>query len=202
MVVPDAMQALLALGKRHGKDGVPRRHPRARPPARQPDQRLQRLRRHARARRCKKAGETDERLFAVAAWRETPYFTDAERAALGAHRGRHPARRPLRPGAGRRLGRSGPALRREGARGLVLAIATSTSGTASTPPRVNPRGVEAVKREDNGGRPWGRGGRPGEPAMNSMVLLRVSVSLDASSRGRQGPRLADRRRRPRRRLRA
>src|SRR5215813_394342 len=30
----------------------------------------------------KKAGETDERIFAVAAWRETPYFTDAERAAL------------------------------------------------------------------------------------------------------------------------
>jgi AhpD family alkylhydroperoxidase len=27
-------------------------------------------------------GESDERLFAVAAWREAPYFTDAERAAL------------------------------------------------------------------------------------------------------------------------
>ena len=34
------------------------------------------------ARELKKAGETDERLFAVAAWRDTPYFTDAERAAL------------------------------------------------------------------------------------------------------------------------
>jgi AhpD family alkylhydroperoxidase len=31
---------------------------------------------------AKKAGETDERLFAVAAWRETDLFTDAERAAL------------------------------------------------------------------------------------------------------------------------
>lgn len=31
---------------------------------------------------AKKSGETDERLAAVAAWRETPYFTDAERAAL------------------------------------------------------------------------------------------------------------------------
>lgn len=30
----------------------------------------------------KEAGETDERLFAVAAWRQAPYFTDAERAAL------------------------------------------------------------------------------------------------------------------------
>jgi len=34
------------------------------------------------ARDLKKAGEKDERLFAVAAWREAPYFTDAERAAL------------------------------------------------------------------------------------------------------------------------
>jgi AhpD family alkylhydroperoxidase len=31
---------------------------------------------------AKKGGETDERLFAVAAWRESPDFTDAERAAL------------------------------------------------------------------------------------------------------------------------
>jgi AhpD family alkylhydroperoxidase len=34
------------------------------------------------ARSARRAGETDERLFAVAAWREAPYFTDAERAAL------------------------------------------------------------------------------------------------------------------------
>jgi AhpD family alkylhydroperoxidase len=32
---------------------------------------------------AKKAGETDERLGTLAAWRDTPYFTDAERAALG-----------------------------------------------------------------------------------------------------------------------
>jgi AhpD family alkylhydroperoxidase len=34
------------------------------------------------ARSARKAGMSDERLFAVAAWRDTPYFTDAERAAL------------------------------------------------------------------------------------------------------------------------
>jgi alkylhydroperoxidase family enzyme len=34
------------------------------------------------ARDAKEAGETDARLFAVAAWREAPYFSDAERAAL------------------------------------------------------------------------------------------------------------------------
>ena len=31
---------------------------------------------------AKKGGETDERLFAVAAWRNAPYFTESERAAL------------------------------------------------------------------------------------------------------------------------
>jgi AhpD family alkylhydroperoxidase len=34
------------------------------------------------SRETRDAGESDERLFAVAAWRDTPYFTDAERAAL------------------------------------------------------------------------------------------------------------------------
>ena len=31
---------------------------------------------------ARRAGETDERLHAVAAWRDTAYFSDAERAAL------------------------------------------------------------------------------------------------------------------------
>src|SRR4051812_16918749 len=34
------------------------------------------------AKGARKAGETEERLFAVAAWRDTPYFSEAERAAL------------------------------------------------------------------------------------------------------------------------
>jgi AhpD family alkylhydroperoxidase len=34
------------------------------------------------ARQMRKNGETDDRLFAVAVWRETPYFTEPERAAL------------------------------------------------------------------------------------------------------------------------
>ncbi|MFW6690297.1 carboxymuconolactone decarboxylase family protein [Streptomyces sp. MAR4 CNX-425] len=34
------------------------------------------------SRNARKSGETDERLSAVAAWRDTPYFTDEERAAL------------------------------------------------------------------------------------------------------------------------
>jgi AhpD family alkylhydroperoxidase len=34
------------------------------------------------SRGARKAGESDERLATVAAWRETPYFSEAERAAL------------------------------------------------------------------------------------------------------------------------
>ncbi|MGH6872459.1 MAG: carboxymuconolactone decarboxylase family protein [Rhizomicrobium sp.] len=33
-------------------------------------------------RELKQAGESDERIWSVAAWREAPYFSDAERAAL------------------------------------------------------------------------------------------------------------------------
>jgi AhpD family alkylhydroperoxidase len=35
---------------------------------------------HAKA--ARRSGESEERVFAVAAWRETPYFSEAERAAL------------------------------------------------------------------------------------------------------------------------
>jgi AhpD family alkylhydroperoxidase len=35
---------------------------------------------HAKA--ARRSGESEERIFSVAAWRETPYFSDAERAAL------------------------------------------------------------------------------------------------------------------------
>jgi AhpD family alkylhydroperoxidase len=34
------------------------------------------------SRSAKKAGVADERLFAISAWRDSPRFTDAERAAL------------------------------------------------------------------------------------------------------------------------
>ena len=81
MLLPDAMQSLQAMGAAIAKTGVPARtlelvnlrasqingcsvcvdgHPRI----------------------ARKLGETDERLFAVAAWRDSPYFTEAERAAL------------------------------------------------------------------------------------------------------------------------
>ena len=81
LIVPDAIRALLALGACAKKGGVPSRT-------------LDLIYLRAsqingcsvcvdmHARDLKKAGETDERLFAVAAWRDAPYFTDAERAAF------------------------------------------------------------------------------------------------------------------------
>lgn len=37
---------------------------------------------HSHACDLKKAGESDERIYAIGAWRDAPFFTDAERAAL------------------------------------------------------------------------------------------------------------------------
>jgi len=80
-VVPDAMVALQALGKAVQQGGVPAK-----------TLELINLRasqingcgvcavQHPRI--AKKLGETDERLYAVTACRDAPYFDDAERAAL------------------------------------------------------------------------------------------------------------------------
>ena len=80
-VVPNAMDALQALGTAVGNGSVPKGtlelvHLRAS----QINGCSVCLDGHSRA--AKKAGETDERLFTLAAWREAPYFTDSERAAL------------------------------------------------------------------------------------------------------------------------
>src|SRR5689334_2328730 len=81
MILPDAMQALRALNTCTEDCGVPARtlglvHLRAS----QINGCSVCVDMHPRM--MKKEGETDQRLFAVAAWRDTPYFTDAERAAL------------------------------------------------------------------------------------------------------------------------
>jgi AhpD family alkylhydroperoxidase len=80
-VVPQAMQHLLALGGVAQNGGVPKRtldlcYLRAS----QINGCSVCVEMHAND--LKKIGETDQRLIAVAAWREAPYFTDAERAAL------------------------------------------------------------------------------------------------------------------------
>src|SRR5437764_1699087 len=81
VVLPDTMQAINGLSKAVHTAGVPRHA-------------LELV--HLRvsqingcsacvdggARTARKAGVSDERLAAVAAWREAPYFTAAERAAL------------------------------------------------------------------------------------------------------------------------
>ena len=81
MVVPGAMQALQALGKAIETGGVP------------PTTLLLITLRASQvngcslcvdmhARELRDAGESDERIFAVSAWRDAPFFSDAERAAL------------------------------------------------------------------------------------------------------------------------
>jgi AhpD family alkylhydroperoxidase len=81
MTVPGAMQAMLALSACAEKSGVPK-------------QLIDLISLRAsqingcgfcvdmHAYDLKAAGETDLRIAAVAAWRDAPYFTDAERAAL------------------------------------------------------------------------------------------------------------------------
>jgi AhpD family alkylhydroperoxidase len=66
------------------------------------------------SRAAKAAGETDERLFAVAAWRDAPHFTEAKRAALALAEAGHSPERPGRSGPQRDLGRGRSPLRREG----------------------------------------------------------------------------------------
>src|SRR5262252_531923 len=82
MIVPEAMQALQALHAATEKHGVPSTAiGLAQLRASQINGCSVCVDMHSQF--LKKAGETDERLFAVAAWRDAPYFTDAERAALG-----------------------------------------------------------------------------------------------------------------------
>lgn len=80
-LLPDALKALLPLDKAATTDGLPfttRKLVHLR--ASQINGCSVRTDMHARE--LKKAGEPDERIFAVAAWREAPYSTEAERAAL------------------------------------------------------------------------------------------------------------------------
>jgi len=81
LLLPDAMNALFALDKATERDTLPF---------------VTRKLVHLRASQIngcsacvvmhshelKKAGQSDDRIFAVAAWREAPYFTEPERAAL------------------------------------------------------------------------------------------------------------------------
>ena len=81
MVMPDALQALLAFGKTAENGSVPLttiqlvqlRASQINGCSVCVDMHYQYL---------KEAGETPERCVTVSAWRDTPYFSDAERAAL------------------------------------------------------------------------------------------------------------------------
>jgi AhpD family alkylhydroperoxidase len=81
VVIPDAMTAIRSLNEATTQGGVPQ-------------QTLDLI--HLRvsqvngcsvcvgaAAQARKNGETEQRLYSVVAWRDAPYFSDAERAALG-----------------------------------------------------------------------------------------------------------------------
>ena len=81
MMFPDAMKALLALHASAEHGGVPAKTiGLVEVRASQINGCSVCLDMHTRS--MKQAGETDERLLTVAAWRDAPYFSDAERAAL------------------------------------------------------------------------------------------------------------------------
>jgi len=81
LIFQDAMQAMMALAASIEKSGVPKKtldliHLRTS----QINGCAVCLDLHARG--ARKSGETDLRSFTVAGWRDAPYFTDEERAAL------------------------------------------------------------------------------------------------------------------------
>jgi AhpD family alkylhydroperoxidase len=81
LTVPGAYDALLELAKAAGRGGLPHAtaelvHLRAS----QINGCAVCVQMHARD--LQKAGESDERIWGVGAWRDAPYFSDAERAAL------------------------------------------------------------------------------------------------------------------------
>ena len=81
MILPEAMEALHALNAATEKGGIsPRTRELVHLRASQINGCSVCVEMHARD--LKKQGETDERLFAVGAWRDAPYFSEAERAAL------------------------------------------------------------------------------------------------------------------------
>jgi AhpD family alkylhydroperoxidase len=80
-LVPDSLQAMFALGKSAKHAGLPETT------AFMVHLRASQINgcswcAEAHSRQLKDAGVPEERIWTVAAWREAPYFTDAERAAL------------------------------------------------------------------------------------------------------------------------
>ena len=132
-ILPEALEALLALDKSPTKEGLPY---------------VMRKLVHLGvsqingcsvcvdmyARELKKADQSEERIFAVAAWRETPYFTEPERAALAVAealtRVAGPSRCRTKSGTRRRVTTTMMRSQRSSCRSR-----SSTPSTVSTSPR-------------------------------------------------------------------
>ena len=79
-VLDGAMDAMQALSKSVSRARVPINHELVHLRASQINGCSVCVDMHSKA--LRKAGESEERVFAVSAWREAPFFSDAERAAL------------------------------------------------------------------------------------------------------------------------
>ena len=79
-VLDGAMDAMQALAKSVSRARVPINHELVHLRASQINGCSVCVDMHSKA--LRKAGESEERVFAVSAWREAPFFSDAERAAL------------------------------------------------------------------------------------------------------------------------
>ncbi len=140
---------------------------RAAPPAHQPGQRLLGVRLR-RCRRGKRPVRPTSGCTTMAAWREAPFYTDAERAALALAEGRHPA--PGRRGGGRHrrdVGRGQRPFHRGGDRrdqpGDRADQASSTGSTAPSGNRPARPGAESRGSCPTGGPRRTAGSRPGSP---------------------------------------
>jgi AhpD family alkylhydroperoxidase len=151
-VIPGAWQAIQALHATTGKGGVPEStlalvHLRVS----QINGCSSRVRSGSQT--ASKAGESDERLSATAAWRDAPFFTDAERAAPAlAEAVTRLNDRPdeIWDGAARHYDKRGLAA-------LVLMIATTNL--------FNPRGADRTRRRHDHGKLW----YPGLPEVSVIM---------------------------------
>ncbi len=154
MTVPGAMEALLKLGVAARRAGVPASTLyliEAR--ASQINGCSVCLDMHSRE--LKAAGEPDERVFMVGAWREAPYFSDAERAALALTEAATRLADRSDPDPRRGVGRSRPPLRRDGARGA--------GGRDRGDQRLEPHQRRDPPDHRRLGRPVGQPDRAGRP---------------------------------------
>ncbi len=140
------------------------------------------------------AGETEQRLYSLGAWREAPWFSAGRARRPGPHRGGHPAARRARPAGGVRRGRAalraraaGPAHRAPG-RPSTPGTGSAWRPAAGSPAATSRRADRATRGESRATRRTPRkllspGACPG-PAVG--IELGVSEGLRSGRRRSPG----------------